>query len=148
MKAGWDYPEAILLSGVISLPFKGPPELVLLVVCRGGSGPQTLKTEVFSCIHTLSRWRHLFVCSVITSSRKKYSLRIIPASLHLKGTDPFFLPILIIIIIFFFFGWKSILRYLGNVSQNIRGLRVPEPPQMGANIYIYIYIYIIVCITL
>ena len=68
-----------------------------------------------------------------------------------KGTDPFwghdFLPTLVIIsylffffFFFFFFGWKSILRYLRNVSQNIRGLRVPEPPQMGANIYIYIYI--------
>ena len=53
MKVGWDYPEAILLSGVIFLPFKGPPELVLLLVSRGGSGPQTLITEVFSCIDTL-----------------------------------------------------------------------------------------------
>ena len=42
---------------------------------------------------------------------------------------------------FLFFGWKSILRYLRNVSQNIRGLRVPEPPQMGANIYIIISHY-------
>ena len=26
------------------------------------------------------------------------------------------------------------------MSQNIRGLQVPEPPQMGANIYIKLYV--------
>ena len=31
-----------------------------------------------------------------------------------------------------FFCWKSILRYVGNVSQNIRGQRVLEPPWWGA----------------
>ena len=65
--------------------------------------------------------------------------------LTLKRTEPFFLPILIIIIIFFFLGEKvSSGSYLGNVSQNIRGLRVPEPLQMGANIYIYNCMYHII----
>ena len=59
-----------------------------------------------------------------------------------KGTDPFFLTNSGHNYHFLFYGRKSILRYLGNVSQNIKGLQVPESPQMGANIYI------IVCITL
>ena len=61
--------------------------------------------------------------------------------LNIRGIDPFFLPILVII--FIFMGEKYP-QVSGNVSQNIRGLRVPEPHQMGANIYIYI----IACITL
>ena len=61
---------------------------------------------------------------------------------------PFFLPILIMIIIFFFFGWKSILRCLGNVSQNIRGLRVPEPPPKWGLIYIYNCMYHIIIVII
>ena len=64
---------------------------------------------------------------------------------HFKGTDPFFYQFWVLLI-YIFFWWKSILRYLGNVSQNIRGLRVPWVLvgliyiyiYMGANIYIYI----------
>ena len=56
--------------------------------------------------------------------------------MNVKGTDPFFTNSGHNYQ-FLFYGWKSILRYLGNVSQNIRGLRVPEPSQMGL-IYIYI----------
>ena len=96
-------------------------------------------------LHTYS-----FILSIIKHSLLE-NLTIFWVAFPLKGTDPFwghdFLPILVIIIIFF--EWKSILRYLSNVSQNIRGLglRVPEvqnPPQMGANIYIYNCMYRII----
>ena len=48
-----------------------------------------------------------------------------------KVTDPPFLPILVIIIIFFFLGWKSILRYLRNVSQILGGYVYQNPPKWG-----------------
>ena len=67
----------------------------------------------------------------------------------IKGTDPFFLTNSGHNYHFLFYVWKSILRYLGNVSQNIRGLRVPEPPpQMGANIYIYNCMYHIIIVII
>ena len=67
-----------------------------------------------------------------------------------KLLDSFFLPILVIIIIFFFWGEKVSSGISGNVFQNIRGLRVPEPPppQMGGNIiYNCMYHIIIVIIS-
>ena len=55
-----------------------------------------------------------------------------------KGTDPFFLPILVMIIIFFFLGekvssgiWKTCPKILG-------GYEYQSPPKWGL-IYIYIY---------
>ena len=59
----------------------------------------------------------------------------------IKGTDPllrtwFFTNFGHNYHFLFFLGEKKSSGYLRHVSQNIRGLRVPEPPQIGANIYI------------
>ena len=60
-----------------------------------------------------------------------------------KGTDPFFLPILIINIIFFFLGEKVSSGIWETCPKILGGYVYQNPPKWGL-----IYIYIIVCITL
>ena len=58
-----------------------------------------------------------------------------------KGTDPFFLPILVIIIIFFFMGEKVSSDIWETCPKILGGYECQNPSKWGL-IYIYIYIYI------